>query len=233
MIHIEVKVSSNDGQAMVGGMFFSLSKADENIIKKHYNVSIMENIKTVHRTITEEIAEYIYQVFQAFNNKYEATPIKVQKLIFISEMVSRYNYNQTILPENTIFECNGCGFRIPTFDGKIKDFISIGDLADKKIDLTDTESNEIDYLIDVFSKRNIISERSLRIISDTIIQFGRYYPHSIGEILNDFKKNSGDELFLKKPPFFFFSDDFNTLLTNLEKINDRNVIADFIISYEQ
>lgn len=228
MKNIEVEFFSNDGQIVVGGVFFSLSKIDENIRKKQCQITIMDNNK-----ILEEIAEFAYQIFAVFNNKYEATPIKVQKIIFISEMVCRYRFDQSILPSNVEYECNGCGFRIPSFDEKLKDFISVGELKNETIKPTNEELNQINEVIARFTERDIISTRYLRIISNAIIQFGRYYPSEIGEILNDFKKNSKNKLFDKKPPFQFNSEDFNTLLNDIENIVGENVIANFIVNYER
>lgn len=231
MNSIEVKFSLDDGQAVTGEVFFSLSKFDKNTGKRHIKNKIMEK-KITDKIIYETIADYTFELFRIFNDKYKAAPIKIQKLLFIAELVSVYRYNNSIFPDSIVFECNACGFKIPTMTDYINNFISNGELDNDTITPTPNETEEIDNLIRIYLIKNIVSEEVLNVIYNTIIVFGKYYPTRLGEMLNDFKVNSKNSFFKQQPPFQFSINEFQILLNNLQDLQQKNEIADFILNYD-
>ena len=143
---------------------------------------------------------------------------------------SRYNYS--LFPSDVSFECNACGFKIPTLTDYIKNYISDGDIEDTKIILTNEEKEKINNLINVYITEEV-DKTSLTIIADTIGFFGKDSRIRLGSLLNDFKKNSGNQTFDKTPPFTFDKNDFNTLIHNIENLKETNEIAKYIINYEE
>lgn len=233
MSAIEVKFSLADGQAITGEVFFSVSKYDKNNRKKHVKNKSMEFKKSTSEIIYETIADYTFDLFRVFDDKYKASPIKIQKLLFIAEMVSVYKYNESIFPDDVIFECNSCGFKIPTMTNYLNNHISNGELDNSAILLSSNERKEINELKKIYLIKDAVSEKQLDIICDTIIEFGKYYPIELGETLNRFKENSQNILFKQQPPFLFSILEFKTLLNNLEELGNKNKIANFILNYDK
>lgn len=184
------------------------------------------------REIYKLIADYVYELFRIFDNKYKSAPIKIQKLLFIAEMVNSYCYKKSLFPNDIIFECNYCGFKIPVFTDCTKEFISNGDTADEVIVPTNEETVKIDELNTVYVLKGL-DRQNINIIKDTVIAFGKYSPVTLGELLNDFKKNSQSSTFEQQPPFTFTKKEFDLLLHNLTELKEKNTIANFILDYDK
>lgn len=232
MNNIEIRISSDDGQVVDGGVFFSISGKDIRCYKNEQTKrKTMEKKELKNIEIYELIADYVYELFKIFNNKYESAPIKVQKLLFVAEMVSIYRYKKSLFPDDVVFECNHCGFKIPTFTDYTKDFISNGVTANEIIIPTDEEIIKINELNTFYMLKGIKSP-DINIISDTVVNFGKYNPITLGQLLNDFKSNSQSSKFKQQPPFLFTKREFFILLNNLDNLKGKNVIADFILDYD-
>ncbi len=229
---VEVKISFNDGQSIVKEMFFSLSDEDKICRKKRIQNKIMEEKRITNSEIYEAIADFSFDLFRVFDDKYKAAPIKIQKLLFISELAYVFKYKGSIFPNDVVFESNACGFKIPTMTKYINNFISNGELDNESIVLTPNETQEIDELKRLYVAKGVICENILNVITKTVIEFGKYYPVDLGEALNDFKKNSQNSFFKQQPPFEFSILEFQTLLNNINNLEGNNSIADFIINYD-
>lgn len=183
--------------------------------------------------VYKELSNYCFDIISVFNYKYKTTPIKVQKLLFIAEMVIRKVYRKSLFPSNVYFESNPCGFKIPVLFDYISEFISIGETADEPIIPTCDENTNIAKIKNEYMAENIICPEGLEIINGVILEFGKFMPDTLGDLLNDFKSSeiTDSDFFVKDTTFYFYSEEFDYLIRNIDILKGRNAIADYILNY--
>ena len=192
------------------------------------------NSSVIERTSLKEAANYIVNLYDLLNDKFEASPVKVQKLLFIANLTAYYCYGNSFLPNDTEYECNKCGFKIPKVLNEIRNFISAGVIENKKLDLSDYESDALYKTLDsnlTFSENNTLCYNVRKVLLHTFLTFGSYDPVDLGTILNDFKNSPNDDFFKQEPPFLFHEEQFPILIKTVETISN-NEIKQFMEYYK-
>ena len=231
MGNINIEITSSDGQAINGGVFFYFKSKNRKKKSSKVNEKGVNNILDKENKL-EQACKFIVDLYDVFEGKYQSAQIKVQKLIVIANLQYIYTYGSSFLPSDTKYECNGCGFKIPEALSYTRPLVSFGECYNKKIDIDESEQEKINSVFDNYSN---LSNEEKNVIIYVFRNFGSYDPVTLGQLLNYFKELSKNEVFEKQPPFEFFEDDFKTLVENLNSniCNCNNAIALSIIRYEQ
>lgn len=213
-MNIKINISVVDGMVKFG----------EKVVEKRVITS---------SDVYKELSNYCFDIISVFNYKYKMMPIKMQKLLFIAEMVMRKAYQKSLFPSNVYFESNPCGFKIPVLFDYISEFISIGETADEPIIPTCDENINITKIKNKYMAENIICLEGLEVINGVILEFGKFRPDTLGNLLNDFKNKeiTDSEFFEKNTTFYFYSEEFDCLIKNIDILKGKNVVAEYILNY--
>ena len=203
-------------------VFLEITTAQLYGVKRNFNAK---------RETVYNAANYFVHLYDK-TARFEANPVKIQKLLFIAALTYYYCFEQTFLPYKTIYRCTECGFKIEEVLSCIRNYISGGveDNAPLSDDIVKKKVIEYKKSSIPFFDEFLINQSVSNVICETFISFASYSPFVLGEYLNEFKTE--DFINERNIPFDFTEDEFNKLLFDIDNMAN-NPIAEFIISYRK
>lgn len=173
-----------------------------------------------------DAANYLIHLYDKLDDKYDATIVKIQCLLYIANLKYYFKYNTGFLPDNIEFVPIN-GIRIPNVYGKVRDMISIGKKVNEFNHLMLESHNLLKYKVSKIHgfDENILSKECKKILLETFIAFGSYENTELGIMINELNSS-----FINKPFFkyktSFYEKDYSQILNCISNVN--NEVTSFI-----
>ena len=231
--NVIIKISSNDGSKINGGVFFFTIDEDEKDEKEESKMKQNENIYA--------LANYLISLYDTLDKKYASSQVKIAKLLVIAELKCLYQKNESILPSDTKLLYSNCGIKIPALElpiGGIRIYISSGNEINAACDLSDDEqklieSPNFEFFTDDEIKdiKNLDSETT-KILTKVFLRFASYDAGALGLMLNQLKQPE-DRGIEKECSINKLKEMVDIIKSQEKETGDVNEIVSFIRSNEK